>query len=440
MTNLYHFIRSKMFITFRQVLILVILCLTSIGLFDYLRNHDENDCSMTYMFENPGLVRINMSPSESSAFPHYKLFLYCEGYGCERYKSSGATPRFNKVGHVPVIFITGNADSHMQVRSLASVALDKSKNSKKSKTVNFQYFTVSFNEELSALYGPVLQRQSDFTRHCIKLILELYAEVKPDSCRPRSVLVIGNSMGGVVARSLLIPSAEIELAPNSVHTILTQASPHVMSVVNFDQHINKFYDRVNSFWQNKSDSRLENVVLVSLYGGVRDILVRSGLANINKWKGNSPAAIFASQTVSMPHVWRSVDHRCMSWCRELVLATNRALFDLIDPSTYQLTENRAKRVEVFKKYFERGVEINSSEADLVFDSDHYQVEMAGSIEVIENSQFSNENRDKPKVYVFNVNLILASFQFDSVFAYTNVNSKNSFLLCKSVRTKSLEKT
>jgi len=102
---------------------------------------------------------------------------------------------------------------------------------------------------------------------------------------------------------------------------------------------------------NKSETSLKNVVFVSLYGGTRDILVRSGLANVEAWKSHSPAAIISSFTGSIPYVWRGIDHRCMSWCRELVLAENRALFDLIDPETQQIIENRKKREQILRFHF-----------------------------------------------------------------------------------------
>ena len=113
-----------------------------------------------------------------------------------------------------------------------------------------------------------------------------------------------------------------------------------------------FYEKINSFWLNKSETSLENVVLASLYGGTRDILVRTGLTNINKWKEESPATIISSYTLSMPYVWRSVDHRCMAWCRELVIAVNRALFDLVDIQTEQITESKDERERVLKFYLE----------------------------------------------------------------------------------------
>lgn len=59
-----------------------------------------------------------------------------------------------------IIYSTiGNAGSHKQVRSLASVALRKAIDETKYKT-HFDFFTVDFGEEISGLFGGVLQDQS----------------------------------------------------------------------------------------------------------------------------------------------------------------------------------------------------------------------------------------------------------------------------------------
>jgi len=55
----------------------------------------------------------------------------------------------------------GNAGSYKQVRSIASVALRKAIDITKYKT-HFDFFTIDFGEEMSAIYGPVLNEQSMF--------------------------------------------------------------------------------------------------------------------------------------------------------------------------------------------------------------------------------------------------------------------------------------
>lgn len=60
----------------------------------------------------------------------------------------------------------------MAARSLGSVALRKAEGLEGD--VHFNVFTVDFNEELVALYGGSLLRQTRFLHESIKAILRLY--------------------------------------------------------------------------------------------------------------------------------------------------------------------------------------------------------------------------------------------------------------------------
>lgn len=405
-----------------------LLGLLGVGVMDYLTNVDQNECSMTYMFQMPNLMPITLGKRVQDEYPLYQLFLYCEGdnmnHECDQ--------RFNQPGLVPVLFITGNADSHKQVRSLASVALDKFRHQPHNSKIKFHYFTLSFNEELSALYGPTLSKQVNFAKESIKHILGLYSNVRSEN-RPKSVIVIGNSMGGLVARGLFVPSKVVDFDSNWVHTIITQASPHLEPVINYDSEIDSFYKRVNEFWRNETREELSNVVLVSLYGGVRDYLVRSGLANLNPWRSKSRLlSILATQTTSIPHVWRSVDHRCMAWCKELVLVTNRALFELIDPTTKQVRGNKSERERILRFYFERGIQDQDEIDSLSFKVDR-------DIEIVQTTEIFNLlasdktllQPNKDKTYAISTEQVINSIEFDSLFVYTNLNNINLLVLCKS---------
>jgi glycosylphosphatidylinositol deacylase len=213
----------------RIFLTALIISLIGLGAFDYLQNIDTNECSMTYMFQNPNLIPVKMPAVIEKKFLNYKLYLYCEEDACPRNENL----RFTEPGNIPVLFVTGNADSHKQVRSMASVGIDKSRKSKgPKKNIKFHYFTISFNEELSALYGPILMRQTEFTKICIQHILGLFKNVQPLVKRPTSVLVIGNSMGGVVSRGLMVPMNQDDdfYQKKLIHTIITQATPHLRPV------------------------------------------------------------------------------------------------------------------------------------------------------------------------------------------------------------------
>ncbi|XP_008948191.1 PREDICTED: GPI inositol-deacylase, partial [Merops nubicus] len=56
---------------------------------------------------------------------------------------------------------------------------------------------------------------------------------------------------------------------------------------------------------------------------------------------------------AVPRAWASTDHLSIVWCKELILATIRAFFDLIDENTRQITEDPKKRMAVLNHHFVR---------------------------------------------------------------------------------------
>ena len=112
-----------------------------------------------------------------------------------------------------------------------------------------------------------------------------------------------------------------------------------------------FYERLDSHW---SESRPQGVSLVSIAGGLRDIQVRSGLAS-------DPAADINTVTDAVPGAWVSADHRCIVWCKQLVLTINRALFDIINPVTRQITTDKQLRDKILHYHLVSIVKINQSE-------------------------------------------------------------------------------
>lgn len=132
---------------FRYIVTLALFGLIGVGINDYLTNFDQNECGMTFMFQGPSLIPVDLPDNIDAKFPNYKLYLYCEGDECQQFESLDF---HNRHGNIPVLFITGNADSHLQVRSIASVLIDKAR---RRPGIKYQFFTISFNEELTALYG-----------------------------------------------------------------------------------------------------------------------------------------------------------------------------------------------------------------------------------------------------------------------------------------------
>lgn len=76
----------------------------------------------------------------------------------------------------------------------------------------FDFWTLHFNEELSAFSGDLLEDQAEYLNDCIRYVLSLYAEnhalyrsgvsaseFPPMGVQPSNVILVGHSMGGVVS-------------------------------------------------------------------------------------------------------------------------------------------------------------------------------------------------------------------------------------------------
>ncbi|NXW87843.1 PGAP1 deacylase, partial [Alopecoenas beccarii] len=305
------------------------------GVRDVLFLYEENRCSMTYMYEYPEYLKIKLPKKTAKRYPAYELYLYGEGNYAEENKNLLLTG-------IPVLFLPGNAGSYKQVRSLGSIAL------RKAEDIDFKYhfnfFSVNFNEELVALYGGSLQRQTKFVHECIKVILKLYRDRE---FAPTSVAIVGHSMGGLVARALLTLK---NFKPELINLLITQATPHVAPVMPLDKYLTDFYTAVNNHWILKAQD-LRNLTTLSVAGGFRDYQVRSGLAFLPRLSQHDSALSVVSSAV--PRAWASTDHLSIVWCKELILATIRAFFDLIDEDTRQITEDPKKRMSVLNHHFVR---------------------------------------------------------------------------------------
>ncbi|NXU51798.1 PGAP1 deacylase, partial [Turnix velox] len=305
------------------------------GVRDVLFLYEENRCSMTYMYEYPEYQKIKLPKKTARRYPVYELYLYGEGNYAEENKNLLLTG-------IPVLFLPGNAGSYKQVRSLGSIAL------RKAEDIDFKYhfnfFSVNFNEELVALYGGSLQRQTRFVHECIKVILKLY---RGREFAPTSVAIVGHSMGGLVARALLTLK---NFKPELINLLITQAAPHVAPVMPLDKYLTDFYTAVNNYWTLKAQD-LRNLTTLSVAGGFRDYQVRSGLAFLPRLSQHDSA--LSVVTSAVPRAWASTDHLSIVWCKELILATIRAFFDLIDENTRQITEDPKKRMSVLHHHFVR---------------------------------------------------------------------------------------
>ncbi|KAF9198795.1 GPI inositol deacylase [Haplosporangium sp. Z 27] len=209
-------------------------------------------------------------------------------------------------------------------------------------------FSVDFNEEFSAFHGHLLLDQSKYVNEAIAYILSLYSDSDPALPRPTSVLIIGHSMGGIVARTLFIMD---NFVAGSVNTILTLATPHMVPPLALDYTITDIYDKIEEFWIKGYESpqaALANVSLVSIMGGNQDITVNSDAGNIHYIVPQSHG--FSVFTSSIPHAWVGSDHLSILWCNQVVKQIGIALVEMIDASTSDQVKPLTERLRVLRNH------------------------------------------------------------------------------------------
>ena len=209
---------------------------------------------------------------------------------------------------------------------------------------HFNYFSVDFDEELSAFSGQYLVQQTLYMEHAIQRIFECYTKA---SHKPTSLIAIGHSMGGIVLRGLInSPTFDYR----KINTIITLATPHRQPTMNIDPVLNNYYKNLTQAWSspNFARDRFENITFLSLGGGFRDFLVRSDLCLKGASENNNQ---FSWITSSLPNIWLSNDHQCIIWCNELVRALTRMFFKMVNPETNQIYRSPKIRAKILHKVF-----------------------------------------------------------------------------------------
>lgn len=221
---------------------------------------------------------------------------------------------------------------------------------------------VDFNEDMAAFHGQTLLDQAEYVNEAVAYILSLYHDSRrskkdrglPD---PSSVIIVGHSMGGIVARTALTMSNYLA---NSVNTIITMSAPHAKPPVSFDSDIVGTYKQINNYWREAysqtwaNNNPLWHVTLISIAGGSRDTVVPSDYASISSLVPETHG--FTVFTSTIPNVWTGMDHLSITWCDQFRKAVTRSLFDIVDVRRTSQTKPRAERMRILKRWFLTGLE------------------------------------------------------------------------------------
>lgn len=269
---------------------------------DIVSTLSPQGCRMSWM--SPSYVlQANFDLSWSPLARRYSLWLYRE-VGWDSANLHGS----------PVLFIPGNAGSSHQVRSIASSATRQwfstpyqiADEFRDSSLKPLDLFAVEFNEDLSAFHGTTLQAQGQYVSRAIDYILSLYPS-------GTSITLLGHSMGGVVATSIL-PH------PN-ISAIVTMSTPHTLPPARFDRRIDSIYT------SNLKVLLHDSTPILSLCGGATDTMVpsESCVLPVPGTESIYRRAIFTS---ALEGAWTGVGHKEMVWCHQVRWRIARAAIEL----------------------------------------------------------------------------------------------------------------
>ena len=229
-------------------------------------------------------------------------------------------------------------------------------------TTSLDFFSVDFNEDFSAFHGQTILDQAEYLNDAVAYILSLYHDTRrsqrdaglPD---PSSVILVGHSMGGVVARTMLtMPNYQ----SNSINTIVTMSAPHARPPVSVDAESVRTYKRINDYWRQAymqqwaNDNPLWHVTLISIAGGGLDTVVPSDFASLESLVPSTHG--FTVFTSGIPNVWTGADHIQTTWCVQLMKPIVRSIFDTLDVHRSGQTKPRAERMRIFRRWYLTGME------------------------------------------------------------------------------------
>lgn len=227
---------------------------------------------------------------------------------------------------------------------------------------SLDFFAVDFNEDFTAFHGQTLLDQAEYLNDAVAYILSLYHDPRrsqrdPGLPDPSSVILVGHSMGGVVARTMLTMS---NYQSNSINTIVTMSAPHARPPVSVDADIVRAYKETNDYWRRAysqtwaNDNPLWHVTLISIAGGGLDTVIPSDYSSLSSLVPATHG--FTVFTSSIPNMWTGADHIQTTWCVQLMKAIVRSIFETLDVHRSGQTKPRAERMRIFKKWFLTGME------------------------------------------------------------------------------------
>ncbi|SCU78227.1 LAFA_0A05600g1_1 [Lachancea sp. 'fantastica'] len=331
------------------LLVVIVSAITSFS------GSDSPQCRSIYMY--PSYARIDgFDERYTKLAKKYHLYLYRE-------QNKDRDPSEDGMIHVdgiPVLFIPGNAGSFKQARSIAAacanVYFDEPDSIENPHTKNLDFFTADFNEDFTAFHGRTLLDQAGYLNDAVSYILSLYrSQDREFGPPPQSVIILGHSMGGIVAR--VMPTLK-NFRPESVNSYITLSAPHAAAPVTFDGDMMKIYERIGQFWTSQFEDPTsffsQNISLISITGGVLDTVLPADFTTI---EGIVPYENgFTTYTTTIPKLWTPIDHLAIVWCDQLRNVLAHMLLESVDVRSASKTRSLNERMHLYRKWLLTGLE------------------------------------------------------------------------------------
>lgn len=338
-----------------------LLLLSLIGLSFNLDFEGADSPSCTGVRMSPAYAKVYGFDSSYTRFASkYSLYLYRD----QDYDDIPKDSKKFSLSGTPILFIPGNAGSYKQIRSIASEAAyqyfsqnDHIKLSNPNSN-NLDFFTADFNEDFTAFHGKTMLDQAEYLNDAIRYILSLYTSQNNNNDRsvPESVIILGHSMGGIVARVMLSLPNYVE---SSINTIITLSAPHNAAPTTFDGDLLNVFKLTDDFWRNGlvktpsgsklsqiSKKRLANVSLISITGGILDTTLPTDYTSLTGLVDSEHG--FSVSTTGIPGVWTPIDHLAIVWCDQLRKVLAKTMLEIIDVHSSFQTVSLSQRMEIFK--------------------------------------------------------------------------------------------
>ena len=255
---------------------------------------------MTYM--RPGYSKIDLSESGVGFFEKgkgrkYDLIRYEEMDDISENGGKNKNAFMEGTKTVLALFIPGNGGDYAQVRSLAhsthalgkyysSSSSSSSSSSEETKrlTTKIEWYAMDFKEELSAFDADAMERQVESTRWVLeeyfgRKIFESDEDDDDDDGGGqylKNVIVVGHSMGGLVAKyaaeQVIVNKSKLNGRRIEHVHVTTLATPHAyhpgaFALSSFANHARR---KRTSKKMTTSEGKKELMSVMSVSGGMRD--------------------------------------------------------------------------------------------------------------------------------------------------------------------------